>query len=98
MGAERGKTSAGDPGTGNLLKQKELDELLLINGFINDEHGEQHGSLLEEIQAAVLDSGKLSLEGWISLRERLKELERLSPHIDLIIELKRREQGRRATR
>ncbi|MFM2091706.1 MAG: hypothetical protein RLZZ127_2195 [Planctomycetota bacterium] len=70
------------------LEQSELDRLLLINGLLADstEHGST--SLVDEIRDAILDSGKLSHREWKALRDRLKEIERLIPHIDLIIELK----------
>jgi hypothetical protein len=68
------------------LGQQELDELLQISGFLDD--NDTRKSLIDEIQDAILDSGKLSLDEWIALRDRLKSIERLIPHIDLIIDLK----------
>lgn len=71
------------------IKQDELDELLLLNGFLTDEASSGRSkSLVDEIKDAVLDSGKLTLKEWRALRDRLKEIEQLIPHIDLIIELK----------
>ena len=72
---------------GNLLSQDEVNDLLTINGFISENTSSQK-SLIDEIKDALLDSGKLSLREWKSLRARLKEIEDLVPHIDLIIELK----------
>lgn len=72
-----------------LLSQQEVDQLLKINELL-EEHRENN--LIDEIQDAILDSGKLSLEDWRRLRNRLREIERLIPHIDLIIELKSRDQ------
>ena len=70
------------------LDQQELDQLLLINGLLADKPEAGSKNLVDEIRDAVLDSGKLSLREWRALRDRLKEIERLIPHIDLIIELK----------
>lgn len=72
----------------NLLSQDEINDLLTIGGFIRD-HAEK-SSLIDEIKDAILDSGRLRLNEWKSLRARLKEIERLIPHIDLIIELKQK--------
>jgi hypothetical protein len=72
----------------NLLSQDEINKLLTINGFISD--GKAQKSLIDEIKDAILDSGKLRLSEWKSLRARLKEIEILIPHIDLIIELKQK--------
>ncbi|GEM_PF-846974 len=72
----------------NLLSQDEVDDLLTINGFISEQSIKR--SLIDEIKDAILDSGKLRLLEWKSLRARLKEIERLIPHIDLIIELKQK--------
>ncbi|MCK6491321.1 MAG: hypothetical protein L6R48_23975 [Planctomycetes bacterium] len=85
-----------DPaGNRNTIDQSELDQLLQITGFLNDQVGPNQKSLVEEIEDAVLDSGKLSYAEWIALRDRLKAIERLIPHIDLIIALKA--QRRRTT-
>jgi hypothetical protein len=70
----------------NLISQDEINDLLTINGFISEERADV--SLIHEIQDAILNSGKLSLREWRSLRHRLKEIEQLIPHIDLIISLK----------
>jgi hypothetical protein len=72
------------------LSQEEVDRLLSISGFIGDAGHTDGRSLIDEIKDAVLDSGKLSLDEWMGLRDRLKEIERLIPHIDLIIELKQK--------
>ncbi|MCP4154729.1 MAG: hypothetical protein GY757_43815 [bacterium] len=77
----------GNLGTNNLLSQDEVSDLLAISGFIHAEQKEQR-SLIEEIKDAILDSAKLSLNDWKALRQKLKEIERLIPHIDLIIQLK----------
>ena len=69
-----------------LISQDEINDLLTIGGFISDNKDDK--SLIFEIKNAILDSGKLSLREWRSLRARLKEIEKLIPHIDLIIELK----------
>jgi hypothetical protein len=70
----------------NLLSQDEVNDLLTINGFISAKTEQK--SLIDEIKDAILDSGKLELSEWKSLRARLKEIEELIPHIDLIIQLK----------
>jgi hypothetical protein len=70
----------------NLLSQDEVNELLTINGFISDK--KEQKNLIDEIKDAILDSGKLELTAWRSLRARLREIEELIPHIDLIIQLK----------
>jgi hypothetical protein len=69
-----------------LISQDDIDSLLRINEFIepNDEN-----SLVEELKQAILDSGKLELNQWKSLRDHLGEIEALIPHIDLIIKLKK---------
>lgn len=72
------------------LSQEEVDRLLSISGFIGDASKTDGKSLIDEIKDAILDSGKLSLDEWMGLRDRLKEIERLVPHIDLIIELKQK--------
>lgn len=73
-------------GDSNLLSQDEVNKLLTISGFLR--HSNAQRSLIEEIKDAILDSAKLSLDDWKHLRNKLKEIERLIPHIDLIIELK----------
>ena len=69
-----------------ILSQEDLDELLRINEFIeqNDEN-----SLVSELKRAILDSGKLELNQWQQLRDHIQEIEELIPHIDLIIKLKK---------
>ena len=82
-----------DEGNGTtLLSQNELDSVLdNINNLI--ETGEEGNlNLIDEIQNAILDSGKLELSAWKSLRERLREIENLVPHIDLIIKLKEKQE------
>lgn len=70
----------------NLLSQDEVNELLTIGGFISKD--KSHKSLIDEIKDAILDSGRLELAQWKSLRAKLREIEELVPHIDLIIQLK----------
>lgn len=72
--------------TDEIISQADIDNLFRINEFIepDDEH-----SLVEELKRAILDSGKLELDQWQSLREHLGEIEALIPHIDLIIKLKK---------
>lgn len=72
---------------GSLISQAEVDELLNIHGLIESEK-EEGRSLIDEIKDAILDSGRLTLDEWRSLRERMREIETLIPHMDLIINLK----------
>jgi hypothetical protein len=72
------------------LSQEELDRLLSISGFISDTNTGDRKTLIDEIKDAILDSGKLSLDEWMGLRDRLKEIERLIPTIDLMIDLKQK--------
>ena len=69
-----------------LISQADLDNLLRINEFI-DEHDEN--SLVSELKQAILNSGKLELTQWEILRDHIREIEELIPHIDLIIKLKK---------
>jgi len=69
------------------ISQDEIDNLLQINDFIGSTNKEQT-NLVTEIKAAILDSGKLKLNEWKSLRKKLNEIEELIPHIDLLIKLK----------
>jgi len=69
-----------------LISQADLDNLLRINEFI-DQHNES--SLVSELKQAILDSGKLELTQWEVLRDHIREIEELIPHIDLIIKLKK---------
>ena len=69
------------------ISQDEMDQLLQINDFINETKSQQN-SLVSEIRSAILDSAKLKLSEWKSLRNSLSEIEELIPHIDLIIKLK----------
>jgi len=81
--------NSGIPKPDNTLDQSELDQLLLLNGFLTDEQdNDRKPSLIDEIRNAILDSGKLSLPEWRALRNRLKDIEQLIPTIDLIIELR----------
>jgi hypothetical protein len=73
---------------GDQLDQGELDQLLRINGFLEEDNGDGRKSLIDEIKDAILDSGKLSLPEWKALRARLRDIESLIPTIDLIIQLK----------
>jgi CTP synthase (UTP-ammonia lyase) len=68
-----------------IISQADLDELLHINEFIEQK---ENDSLVAELKQAILDSGKLELEQWEALRDHLREIEELIPHIDLIIKLK----------
>ncbi len=73
----------------NALAQSELDDLLRIHGLLGE--GDKNGvALIDELENAILDSGKLQLAQWRALRDKLKAIERLIPHIDLIIELRER--------
>ena len=69
-----------------LISQEELDNLLHINELIGTDREQR--SLIDELKKAILDSGKLQLSEWKSLRKKLSEIEQLIPHIDLIISLK----------
>jgi len=69
-----------------IISQDDIDSLLRINEFIESD---DENSLVEELKQAILDSGKLELYQWQSLREQLREIETLIPHIDLIIKLKK---------
>jgi len=73
----------------NVLAQQELDDLLRIHDLIAE--GEKTGTaLVDELENAILDNGKLSLAQWRALRDKRKAIERLVPHLDLIIELRER--------
>lgn len=69
-----------------IISQDDIDSLFRINEFIepNDDN-----SLVQELKQAILDSGKLELDQWQTLRLHLGEIEALIPHIDLIIKLKK---------
>ncbi len=75
-----------------LLTQDEMDSLL--SGFVSEDDS-SHENLIDEIYEAILDSGKLSLMQWVKLRERLRQIEELIPHIDLIIRLKSKNEKKR---
>jgi len=68
------------------LSQADLDDLLRISEFIEQE---DENSLVSELKRAILDSGKLEINQWESLRAHIREIEELIPHIDLIIKLKK---------
>jgi len=73
----------------NVLAQQELDDQLRIHDLIAE--GEKIGTaLVDELENAILDNGKLSLAQWRALRDKRKAIERLVPHLDLIIELRER--------
>jgi hypothetical protein len=69
-----------------IITQAELDKLLMLNDFIDKT---DESSLVGELKKAILDSGKLELVQWLTLRTQLQEIEELIPHIDLIIKLKK---------
>ena len=70
----------------DIISQSDIDELLRINDFL---HQKDENSLVSDLKSAILDSGKLALVQWQSLREHIAEIEELIPHIDLIIKLKK---------
>ena len=72
----------------NLISQAEIDELLAIHDLIDSGKKPESKSLIDEIKDAILDSAKLTLDQWKSLRKRIHEIEVLVPHMDLIIQLK----------
>jgi len=69
-----------------IISQSDLDNLLRINEFIGQK---DENSLVSDLKTAILDSGKLELSQWTSLRDHIREIEELIPHIDLIIKLKK---------
>lgn len=69
-----------------IISQDDLDNLLHINELIERD---ENDSLVCELKQAILDSGKLELIQWEALRDHLREIEELIPHIDLIIKLKK---------
>jgi hypothetical protein len=72
-----------------IISQEEMNKLLRIDEFIKQS---DESSLISELKKAILDSGKLELEQWRSLRAQLLQIEELIPHIDLIIKLKQEKQ------
>ena len=70
------------------ISQDEIDELLTLADFIESQDEKDSHSLIDELKSAILDSAKLKLSEWHSLRRKLHEIEDLIPHIDLIIRLK----------
>ncbi len=77
------------------ISQEDMDSLLA--GFVSED-GDSNQNLIDEIQEAILDSGKLSLMQWVSLRSKLREIEELIPTIDLIIKLKSKNENKRTDR
>jgi hypothetical protein len=69
-----------------IITQDDVDGLLHINELIERD---ENDSLVCELKGAILDSGKLALIQWEALRDHLREIEELIPHIDLIIKLKK---------
>ncbi len=69
------------------LTQDMLDDLIQIQEFLTSSKSSAH-SLISEIRSAILDSGKLRLDEWRSLRNGLRQIEELIPVIDVIIKLK----------
>lgn len=80
-----------DPNGNGIVSQDEIDKLIGISDFICEENDKC--TLADEIRDALLDSGKLTLEEWRSLRNRLREIEELIPHIDFIIGLKSKQEA-----
>lgn len=81
----------------NLISQAEMDELMRIHDLIGgskENNKKQQLSLIDEIKNAILDSGKLTLDEWRSLRLRIEEIIKLSSHIDLIIQLREQKERR----
>ena len=78
----------------NLISQAEIDQLLAIQDLISSGGKSESKSLIDEIKEAILDSAKLTLDQWKSLRGRIQEIELLVPHIDLIIDLKQSQERR----
>lgn len=74
-------------GAGDVVSQEQLDTLIQLSEFIGTKKGATR-QLIREMRSAILDSGRLSLEEWRSLRAGLKEIEELLPVMDIIIRLK----------
>ncbi|WP_448247244.1 hypothetical protein [Thalassotalea agariperforans] len=72
--------------TKDIISQADIDKLLHINEFIEQQ---ENNSLVSELKQAILNSGKLELSQWQALRSHIQEIEELIPHIDLIIKLKK---------
>jgi len=83
-----------DKANQNLISQEEIDELLAIHDLISSGEKPESKSLIGEIKDAILDSARLTLDQWRSLRQRIKEIELLIPHMDLIIQLKEAQERR----
>jgi len=50
----------------------------------------RHGNkIIEQFYQAILDPKGLSLDEWLGIQESIKEIERLAPHIELIVRLRR---------
>jgi hypothetical protein len=70
-----------------LLTQDQINELIHLNEFIKSKKGATR-AFIREMRSAILDSGKLQLEEWRTLRSSLREIEELIPVMDMIIKLK----------
>lgn len=70
----------------DIITQSELDKLLHINEFMEQA---DNNLFIKELKQAILDSGKVKLFQWHALRSQIHEIEALTPHIDLIIKLKK---------
>ncbi len=55
----------------DIISQADLDDLLRINEFIEPQN---ENSLVEELKRAILDSAKLELEQWQTLRDQLNQV------------------------
>jgi len=73
--------------TEEVVSQDQIDNLLQLSEFIGTKKGATR-KLIKEMRAAILDSGKLSVDEWRVLRKGLAEIEELLPVIDMIIRLK----------
>ena len=45
--------------------------------------------IIDQFHQAILDPKGLSLNEWLDIQQSLKEIERLAPHIELIIRLRK---------
>lgn len=45
--------------------------------------------IIGKFYEAILDPKGLSLDEWLGIQESIKEIERLSPHIELIVRLRK---------
>ncbi len=85
-------TNIEDTQSVNLLTQGDLDSVLGI--FLNEDKNSNEISLINEIKDAILDSGRLSYREWKSLRDRVKEISEMLPHIEFIISLKQQKKNK----